>query len=181
MPTARDYESAGGPAETEKISAAVLPHDLHLGHPVDYTLYLVSRLTAGEELPSFNLDSDRGYAWQCWDWDRHDPEVMSDGTDRWLGVPIAEPRFALQQPCSVPAQYNSPAAVGPSPPWWTHTHPHPDCPSEGVHVFDAMQRRLVHYLEGRSVPGCVGEVDDPVSPRDVEKAQMPPAGRPRER
>lgn len=181
VPTARDYEGAADPAATEEVSASALPDDRHLGNPVDYTLYLVSRLTAGEELPSFNLDSDRGYAWRCWDWDRHDPEIMADGTDRWHGVPIAEPRFALQQPCSVPAQYNSPAAVGPSPPWWTHAHPHPQCPADGVHEFDALQRRLVHYLDGRSVPGCAGEVDEPVRPHDVEKAQLPPSGRRRER
>ena len=43
-----------------------------LGDAVDYTGYVVARLTRNNpnvrEVTNFNLDSDRGYGYLCWDW-----------------------------------------------------------------------------------------------------------------
>ena len=54
----------------------------NLGDPLDYGAYLIGQLTGSWQtptgvlrhddwqhpLPDFNLDSDRGYAYQCWDY-----------------------------------------------------------------------------------------------------------------
>jgi hypothetical protein len=68
------FENAGSSAETDKAAGAFLPHGQHLGDPVDYTCYLIGKLTRDgldpESLASFNLDSDRGYGYLCWDWVR---------------------------------------------------------------------------------------------------------------
>jgi hypothetical protein len=44
----------------------------HLGDPVDYSAYVIASLTRDSLDPAmatnFNLDSDRGYAYLCWDW-----------------------------------------------------------------------------------------------------------------
>ena len=82
------YEAAHTPAETEAVSAALLDTPgQHLGDPIDYGAYLMGQLTGhwttangvatyaandhAAPLPDFNLDSDRGYAYQCWDYMRH--------------------------------------------------------------------------------------------------------------
>ena len=46
-------------------------------------MYLIGRMAAergpGEfGVPDFNLDSDRGYAWHCWDWDRSGKTCVPD-------------------------------------------------------------------------------------------------------
>ena len=69
-------EECGTPAETAKALDELLAVNEHLGGPIDYGLYLVGRMAAeaGQTefgVPDFNLDADRGYAWHCWDWDRH--------------------------------------------------------------------------------------------------------------
>ncbi|HEX8106207.1 MAG TPA: hypothetical protein VF516_00705, partial [Kofleriaceae bacterium] len=57
-------------AETIKQATAHLPHGEHLGDPVDYTGYVIAWLTRDTpgEIANFNLDSDRGYGYLCWDW-----------------------------------------------------------------------------------------------------------------
>lgn len=70
---AAQFESATTPKETGKACAARLSKGEHLGNPIDYSLYLIKKLGDGVEVPNFNLDSDRGYGWHCWDWERHAP------------------------------------------------------------------------------------------------------------
>lgn len=99
------FEAATTPEETEAVSAAMLPMaGQNLGDPIDYGAYLVGRLTgrltgapgaqtyaandAGAPLPDFNLDADRGYAYQCWDYIRHAPSVPPAG---WQGLDVAWP------------------------------------------------------------------------------------------
>ena len=42
-----------------------------MGDPVDYSVYLMGRLTDSTSvIPDFNLDSDSGYGYHCWDWKR---------------------------------------------------------------------------------------------------------------
>ena len=82
-------------------------------------------------VPDFNLDADRGYAWHCWDWDRHhagkDPaDPGARGTweciPRFTAVPIPIPPppkvqdFRYRQPCSPPqffhADFDNPDPAG---------------------------------------------------------------------
>ena len=69
-------EQSASPTETFNALDQLFTQNKHLGGPVDYGVYLVGRMVAerGNDefgVPDFNLDSDRGYAWKCWDWDRH--------------------------------------------------------------------------------------------------------------
>ncbi len=112
-------EAAATPAETLQATHDLLAHDKHLGGPVDYSTYLVGcilrdRGQAELGVPDFNLDSDRGYAWKCWDWDRHnlgrDPmNPVARGT--WECVPdvtaTQQSDFSYPQPCTPPQQFHA--------------------------------------------------------------------------
>jgi hypothetical protein len=69
------FQSARNEAETIRAATTLLPRGLHLGGPLDYTAYIVAQLTRAnlplEDVVNFNLDSDRGYAYLCWDWLRN--------------------------------------------------------------------------------------------------------------
>src|SRR5580765_2919441 len=185
------YERAADPRETEQASHDHLPLDEHLGHPVDYTLYLVSKLTTGVDVPDFNLDSDRGYGWRCWDLDRHTPELVDLGTpaDQTADVamwephpaftfqPAPDPTYTFTRPCSPPAQLV---------PGWVH-----DAHAGAAHGIDAHSwspaRALrVHYLDGTGV-SCTGTVGVDVDPAghgltdemktDIDRAGTPPWGK----
>ncbi len=146
----RQYEDATTAAETEAVSAALLstPGE-HLGDPIDYGAYLMGQLTGrmvaspgggtayaandGGRLPDFNLDSDRGYAYQCWDYMRHAPsspptpvlQLDMDAPDQWGCIPqitsilseiqgrtaaslAADIRawYGYQEPCTVPQRFD---------------------------------------------------------------------------
>ena len=95
------FEAATTPAETEKACETHFPGGRHLGDPVDYSVYLAAALAADRDLPDFNLDADRGYAYHCWDWDRikgreHEPTALQ------------EDRFTFLEPCTVPEGYCQP-------------------------------------------------------------------------
>jgi hypothetical protein len=80
-PSARQqFEAAPDEATTNKLAVSLLRRNEHLGDPVDYAAYVIASLTRDGLDPSkvanFNLDSDRGYAYLCWDWLR-DPERRS--------------------------------------------------------------------------------------------------------
>jgi len=70
------FEDAGAPEKTISTAMAALPNT-HLGDPVDYTAYMIARLTRDNtdatKVANFNLDADRGYGFLAWDWKRmHD-------------------------------------------------------------------------------------------------------------
>jgi hypothetical protein len=74
-PSARSsFEEARSEGETIKLATTLLKQGKHLGDPVDYAAYVVASLTRDgldpATLANFNLDSDRGYAYLCWDWVR---------------------------------------------------------------------------------------------------------------
>jgi hypothetical protein len=162
---ARAYEQARSPEETETISAAMLPSNRHMGNPVDYSLYLIARLTAGQSIPGFNLDSDRGYGWQCWDWSRHAP---TPAPDPWHCEPFGTPRFGMEQPCTPPAQMN--------PYWATGQAPAPAAP-QPPHNFDPNQRRLVDYLApGASTRECADRVTADIDDDARARAGVAPEG-----
>jgi hypothetical protein len=76
----KDFEGAPDEATTIRLALTHLKKGEHLGDPVDYAAYVIARLTREgldpAKVANFNLDSDRGYAYLCWDWVR-DPERRS--------------------------------------------------------------------------------------------------------
>ncbi|MGY1684991.1 zinc dependent phospholipase C family protein [Geodermatophilus sp. SYSU D00867] len=171
---AAEYEAATGPDQTEEITATYLPDGRHLGSPVDYTLYLVSRLSNGQPVRSFNLDSDRAYAWQCWDWTRHvpaaDPADPAGLQQLWRCWPAGTPEFEMQQPCTPPAQFD---------PYGVEHQPAPPTAPLPEHSFDPTDRRLVHYLDPQAASSECGNVvvgeDIRQSDRD-RVGDLPPEG-----
>ena len=117
-------EGCGTPQDTFAALDALLPLNAHLGGPMDYGTYLVGRM-AGERqnpeftVPDFNLDSDRGYAWHCWDWDRHNlgrNPAAPGALGAWECVPNFTPvalstgqtiDFSYPQPCTPPQFFHA--------------------------------------------------------------------------
>src|ERR1700693_4330226 len=64
------FEAAGSEQITRSVTQSFLPKGLNLGSPVDYSAYLIARLTRNDPgaIANFNLDADRGYGYLCWDW-----------------------------------------------------------------------------------------------------------------
>ena len=68
-----DFEKAQSEAGTNALtSGANFAAGKHLGDPVDYSVYVMSKLTPknADAIADFNLDSDRGYGHLVWDWRR---------------------------------------------------------------------------------------------------------------
>ena len=117
-----DFEAARTPTDTEAACDTHLPVGGHLGNPVDYALYLVAKLTgapiAGPDeplpwpaIPDFNLDSDRGYGYRCWDWNRHSGPDSTGSWDTFQadepgGLAANDPLFKAIVPCTPPQGYN---------------------------------------------------------------------------
>ena len=93
------FEGSGSPEQTIEIATTNLPVK-HLGDAVDFTAYMIARLTRAEKglskIANFNLDSDRGYGFLSWDWVR------------------SHEQFAVPQSSRAPAaqKYNAPSAPG---------------------------------------------------------------------
>ena len=141
------FEKARSPDETAWACHDHLPAGRHMGGPIDYSVYLAVRFHAARTrgkrspVPDFNLDSDRGYAWHAWDWDRHamGPVLPGQGgRRRWECRPAIPPEveFAYRQPCTPPhffhADRDNPSDFGGSIPesqWYDPTG------SLGVHYL----------------------------------------------
>jgi hypothetical protein len=159
-PTARiAYEKAHTPDETDQVSTAQLPGGHHLGDPVDYGTYVVSKLTSGGQMPDFNLDADRGYAYHCWDWNRSDQQTVPKVTPK---KDFDAAHYTFQTPCTVPEGYCADSEFA-----W----------SGPQQLYDPNLHLAVHYLGAESAgdPGC-GDTTK-VTPDDIERAGMPPQGR----
>jgi hypothetical protein len=157
----QDFEKARSPWRTALACSNHLPLNRHMGGPIDYGTYLVvrfedARANTQSPVPDFNLDSDRGYAWHTWDWDRHARGPDVGGRRLWEARPDIppEPVFAYAQPCTPPqffhADRDNPSVfVGGSPPesqWYdptrslgvhymavgTPVEPDPDDPCDGL-------------------------------------------------
>ena len=198
------FEAATTPAETEAVSAELLPMaGAHLGDPIDYGAYLIGQLTgdwvtdaaeeryvahdAGAPLPDYNLDADRGYAYQCWDYDRQLPsrppgartQLDKDWPDQWACVPQVESLlskiagrtqaaieqdirdwYSYQEPCTVPQRYD---------------------PADNPHHrsrYDPRKRLAHHYLLAGSAPHVdCGGIDLEVSEAEMRAVGMSPTGR----
>ena len=132
-----ELEKAGSPAETEAVLDGRLPLNQHLGAPIDYGLYLVGRMAdevgnADFGVPDFNLDSDRGYAWHCWDWDRSDIPCVPDIN------PAFGEDYGYPLPCTSPQMF----------------HADHDCPSAPGRWYDESLDLAVHYLPGKGPDTC---------------------------
>jgi hypothetical protein len=87
-----DFENARCEADTIHVAQQHLPAGEHLGDPVDYTAYVIAQLTRSQdankppqEIANFNLDSDRGYGYLCWDWLRSD--TFKASPNAWANDP----------------------------------------------------------------------------------------------
>jgi hypothetical protein len=137
-PQIRDaLEEALGPPDADQAGRFIDP-DGNLGDAVGFSKYLLWLLTRdamqknGDEVPitDWNLDADRGYGYQCWDWNRR------------AGHPIDDPEGnPFDEPCTWPSQAYE-------------ADEHPD------RAWDADRRLLLHWTgPGLEDPGCDGGAD----------------------
>ena len=197
------YEAATTAAETEAVSADLLTKPgQHLGDPIDYGAYLMGQLTGRwmsptgyvpndhlAPLPDFNLDSDRGYAYQCWDYMRHAPSLPGTpvlpldtaAPDQWGCTPqivsilseiqgrtaaslAADIRawYGYQEPCTVPQRFD---------------------PRDNPHhrsLYDPLKRLAHQYREragGTPIPPGWDGSDLQVSVQEMRDAGMSTTGR----
>lgn len=101
------YERSPDPRTTDDISANEMTREINMGDPVNFSAYLMWQLTREGDLDpevsrlaDWNLDSDRGYAWKCWDWNRHPPGGRTFEDEEGNDVPW---------PCTPPSQFEDPA------------------------------------------------------------------------
>ncbi len=132
-----ELEKAGSPADTAAVLGVRLPANQHLGAPIDYGLYLVGRMAkdvgnTAFGVPDFNLDSDRGYAWHCWDWDRSDIPCVPDIN------PAFGEDYGYPKPCTSPQLF----------------HADHDCPSLPNRWYEESVDLAVHYLPGKGPDTC---------------------------
>lgn len=177
-------EDCRSPAATFAALNRLLVENKHLGGPVDYGVYLVGRMAHANEqgtdaqgnkgikdfpVPDFNLDSDRGYGWHCWDWNRH-------GTDRaWRCVPdlettvlgnIIKTDFSYRQPCTPPQFFDAvhdnkqqvqPGTDKPLPQQW----------------YNPEKDLAVHYIISREPEGDPPDGVDPCESTAVTPPPLP--------
>ena len=70
--------SVRAPAEVDVVVVGAGFAGMYLLHKLRGLGFSVRVIEAG--VPDFNLDSDRGYAWHCWDWDRSSLACIPDIT-----------------------------------------------------------------------------------------------------
>jgi Zinc dependent phospholipase C len=167
----RDFEQATSPQRTEDTCDAHLPFGRHLGDPVDYGVYLAARLLSDQvTVPDFNLDSDRGYGYHCWDWNRKPAPIWDPITGQFPNPPPPQPnpheKFYFKEPCTVPASF---------------------CQGFGTSYNPTYNPRFyleLHYITygnngiDRGDPGC-GQGPGPhgeVTSADRDRAGIPPEG-----
>jgi hypothetical protein len=190
--TARSkFEQAATPAETENLSASLMPSGAHLGDAVDYGVYVIGRLTghdASNPLPDFNLEADRGYAYHCWDYLRHTPGTPpsprndhdSDFPDQWRCMPQIPTFLAGGQTAEQIRQqhkriYERHGYQEP------YTVPERYDPADNPHhrsAYDPL-KRIAHAYIGKDwlPPGGCDDIDLQVSAQEMKDAGMSPTGR----
>jgi Zinc dependent phospholipase C len=205
-----EYEAARTPQQTEAASSELLAMtDANLGDPINYGAYLMGQLTgtwtsptvyAGHDdarpLPDFNLDADRGYAYQCWDYVRHTPSIpptprpapATDAAepDQWRCAPsdirtelsqLGGPLTADELAAKVRLLYN-----------YAEPFNVPQRYNSGDNVhhrsrYDPLKRLEHEYLPHPPVdpappPGGGCDIDLQVSQREMLDAMSSPTGRP---
>ena len=163
------YETAASPAATEAVSDAQLPGGRHLGDSVDYGLYVVGQLTHGTALANFNLDADRGYGYQCWEWNRWRKDANRWWTPSSSGL-LADQKFRFDEPCTVPEQFCESRPANPD---------DPNSPTLSGPKYNPFFNLAIHYGETPD-DGCDPEhVHDRVTPEEIRQAGFPPTGQAR--
>ncbi|WP_345800297.1 zinc dependent phospholipase C family protein [Microbacterium sp. AZCO] len=151
-----DLEKAATPADTESTLDVHLPLDQHLGAPVDYGVYLVGRMAADAaagaaeySVPDFNLDSDRGYAWHTWDWDRSKSTAVPDINA------VGSEDYSYPLPCTSPQLF----------------HADHDFPAQPNRWYVEAQDLNVHYVPGKGPDTCIkqGSHDPNTDPKWRER------------
>jgi hypothetical protein len=147
------YENAPSPATTDLISSGATKTK-NLGDPVNFSDYLMWQLTRLEPLndpvgPSlitdWNLDADRGYAYKCWDWNRHEPTgefILHDMDGHAYAAPCTPPPQAEFEGQPGGGLFTTPCAPlsterpDPLKPLKLHyaDHPDPHCAPPGLSV-----------------------------------------------
>jgi hypothetical protein len=160
-------EASGSAQETFDALTGLLGQDKHLGAPIDYSLYLVGRMSAEHAnsdfgVPDFNLDSDRGYAWHVWDWDRHAERQWICTPDQ-LPSPVTD--FSYAQPCT-PPQFFHAATDNP------HRVDGAGTPLESQ-WFDPHRDLQTHYLSRATIPAPDPIGPDPCKPQDRTELYAP--------
>jgi hypothetical protein len=117
--TARDdLEGSGSESETIGHVHNHLTKGETLGDPVDYTGYVIAKLTrdnpdrpgSQDQFANFNLDADRGYGYLCWDWVR---SASILGNPKAFGKDSAiEPGKDPKDPRNATRSYNAPLRPG---------------------------------------------------------------------
>jgi hypothetical protein len=162
-----DFERATDPQQTENYCDMHLPFSRHLGDPVDYGVYLTGRLLDDQiSLPDFNLDSDRGYGYHCWDWNRKAAPVWDPITGQLASTQKPHEKFYFKEPCTVPESF---------------------CQGFGTQYNPTYNPNFyleLHYImygndgNDNADPGC-GQGRGPhgeVTPGDRDRAGIPPEG-----
>jgi hypothetical protein len=149
------FEDASSPQETEIACDAHLPFGRHLGDPVDYGVYLIGRLISNSRsTPDFNLDSDRGYGYHCWDWNRKPVPIWDPITGQLPNPLHPHVKFYFNEPCTIPEGF---------------------CQGfPNSRVYNPNNYLDLHYLDVGN-PGC-GEGPRQVTPQDRDRAGIPPEG-----
>jgi hypothetical protein len=140
------YERARTPQDTDAIGFENAGKDnQHLGDPVHFSSYLIWQLTRNEfreskwsRIVDWNLDADRGYAYHCWDWDRHEAPAKGEPMDPAHGVLTDLDGHLYLAPCTPPPQ--APISTDGCRP----------APLEG---YDSRVPLALHYLTEPD-PGC---------------------------
>jgi hypothetical protein len=131
-------ERAHRPEDTDKLNSTVTAVN-NLGDPVNFGSYLLWQLTRVDFIASnvtrvtdWNLDSDRGYAYKCWDWNRFD--APPEGSD--AHVLLDENHHQVLETCVKPQQ----------------------TPRDSV--LDPTQRLELHYTDDPNPPHCDDDARD---------------------
>jgi hypothetical protein len=125
-------------------------------------------------VPDFNLDADRGYAWKCWDWNRHNlgrdpgnPGARGDWECEPDFTATAQSDFSYAQPCTPPQQFhadhdNPRQLDGSGEPWDSQW-------------YEPRHDLLLHYLDRAPMTPPEAFGDDPCKkepPRWHEKLEL---------
>jgi len=99
------YTAAPTAFETDMISFGEVTATHHMGDPVNFSSFLMWQLARANinKVADWNLDSDRGYAYKCWDWNRHssalgNENVLTDTEGHNYMAPCTPPPQSKDQP-----------------------------------------------------------------------------------
>jgi hypothetical protein len=135
------FERARTPKETDTVSFNQVTDTNNLGDPINFTSYLIWQLTRTNfprnndvtRIADWNLDADRGYAYKCWDWNRHAPPKQSEPKDEAHHVLRDQDGHDYLEPCTPPPQAE---------PYLNHPEP-----------YQEDQPLALHYMD-QPDPGC---------------------------